>query len=102
MIKELLSSLNIEVAETCFLKAPKLPFVVYDDIISTRGADKKINIKEHSVSVYLCMEDINIDLETKIEKLFKENNYEYIKEIDYDAGESFYRVTYEFDYIEKR
>ena len=101
MIKDLLSSLNIDIEETCFLKSTQLPFIIYDDDISTRGADTKLCIKEHSVSVYLCMENIDNELVTKIERLLNEDNYECSKDTYYDEAEGFYRVTYEFDYIEK-
>ena len=68
-IKSWLESVTgLPVTDTAFVNPPPLPYVVFLDDRAHSGADDKLFLCEHDLNIELYSEDIQEDIEQKIEK----------------------------------
>ncbi|MBS6503583.1 MAG: hypothetical protein KH415_18555 [Clostridium sp.] len=100
-VKELLKMTGLEVAETSFLKAPSLPFIIFLQDVEEAGADIKNNIIERNVTVEFYSARINNEKEKVIEDLLREKLIKFKKDRVYVDSQSFFETTYTFSLYEK-
>ena len=88
--------------ETRFLKPPKTTYAVYIDSFTSRGADNKNLVKEHSSSIELYSYKPDPKAESKLEAILDELGIEYEKSERYWLdSEQLYEVVFTFNFIEK-
>lgn len=93
---------NVSFKETRFLKPPKVTYAVYLDSYTSRGADYKNLIKEHTYTVELYASQADPNAEARIEDALDYFGLEYEKqERFWLQEEQLYQTIYTFDYIEK-
>lgn len=80
-VKKLLETTGMSVAETCFLKPPSLPYIIFIEEIEFRGNDHKNCIANRDISVELYSTKINKEKENLIEKLLNDKSIEYRKSL---------------------
>lgn len=90
---------GLEVAETAFRKTTTLPYLIFDDDKVRRGADEKRCITEHNITLYLCQEIRDKNLELKLEEVLEEQ-VEYTKNVSFDKNDGFYITEYFFEQLE--
>ncbi|MPM06453.1 hypothetical protein SDC9_52754 [bioreactor metagenome] len=100
-VKELLKMTGLEVAETSFLKAPSLPFIIFLQDVEETGADIRNNITARNVTVELYSARINEEKEKNIEDLLREKLIKFRKERVYIDSQKFFETIYTFSLYEK-
>ncbi|OCB00399.1 hypothetical protein [Clostridium beijerinckii] len=100
-IKTWLELTGMSVAETCFLKPPPLPYIVFDDDIKTDGADDKNCLADRSITIEMYSERINREKEASIEKLLNEKAIIFKKNRTWVDSEKFFQTVYDFNIYEK-
>lgn len=100
-VKELLKMTGLEVAETSFLKAPALPFIIFLQDVEEAGADIKNNIIERNVTVEFYSARINNEKEKIIEDLLRQKLIKFKKERVYIENQNFFETIYTFSLYEK-
>lgn len=95
-----LKSLDIPVAYLCFQKPQKLPFVVYYEAgTDIQGADNYDLYRDVTINIELYSEKKDVQLERRIEALFREMEIE--KSTDtYLKDEKMFMTTFSFDTIQ--
>lgn len=93
---------GIPYIETCWAMPPALPYAVYHDQVTRRGADLYNGITEHNITIELYAQKPAEDLEALIEQRLDALGLEYVREermwID---TEHFFETVYDFAYTEK-
>ena len=93
---------GIPYIETCWAMPPALPYAVYHDRATRRGADLYNGITEHNITIELYAQKPAEDLEALIEQRLDALGLEYVREermwID---TEHFFETVYDFAYTEK-
>lgn len=92
---------KLKVAENAFRKAPDLPFLIFDDNKTVRGADSRLCITEHEVNIFLCQQTIEKDMINKINDMLEELSVAYDVNTSYDSKDDFYTTEFSFQFIEK-
>lgn len=100
-VKKLLETTGMSVAETCFLKPPSLPYIIFIEEIEFRGSDHKNCIANRDISVELYSTKINKEKENLIEKLLNDKSIEYRKNRTWINSEELFQTVYDFYLIEK-
>jgi hypothetical protein len=100
-IKSWLELTEMKVAETCFLKPPALPYIIFTDDIKSGGADNKTCLVDRSITVEMYSERINKDKESIIESLLNEKTIEFKKRRTWIDSEKFFQTVYDFNIYEK-
>lgn len=100
-VKKLLETTGLKVAETCFLKPPALPYILFTDNVKVTGADKKTCISNRDITVELYSSKIDREKEKLIENLLNEKSIEYEKNRVWVDSEGFFQTVYDFFLIEK-
>lgn len=94
----ILQTTDLPVAYLAFKasETPKMPFIVFQETGSDNfGAD---NIVYHSgarIQVDLLCKTKSRETEMLLETTFTENNIFWVREVDFDSSEDYYRTTYE-------
>ena len=93
---------GIQHIKTCWAMPPSLPYAVYHDRTTRRGADLYNGITEHNITIELYAQKPAEDLEALIEQRLDALGLEYVREermwID---TEHFFETVYDFTYTEK-
>lgn len=100
-VKTWLKTTGMEVADTCFLKPPSLPYILFLEDRDVGGADNKNCIANTSIKVELYSDKINSMAEQQIENLLNEKAIEYKKERIWIKDDNFFETVYDFNLIEK-
>lgn len=100
-VKKFLATTGLEVAETCFIKPPSLPYIIFLEDVEENGADFKNNILSRDITVELYSQKINREKEKLIEELLKEKSIKFKKERLYIDSEKFFQTVYDFSLYEK-
>lgn len=100
-VKKLLETTGMKVAETCFLKPPTLPYIIFNDNIKVTGTDKKNCIANRDINIELYSSRIDREKEELIEILLNKNSIEYEKNRVWIDSEGFFQTVYDFFLIEK-
>lgn len=100
-VKTWLETTGLKVAKESFYTAPKLPYILYMESSTVRGADNVNKLIEKSVRVELYGDTIDETTEGLIEVLLNSKPFEYTKENVWIPSEKMYETIYEFDFIEK-
>lgn len=94
--------LNKTYREARFIRAPKEPYVVYNDAIRRYGADDVNLLNVHDVTFEMYQYAPDPNAERRIEAQFDALGIEYDKQPRYFIDEEqLYQVIYEFTYREK-
>ena len=80
---------GIQHIETCWAMPPSLPYAVYHDRATRRGADLYNGITEHNITIELYAQNPAEDLEALIEERM------------WIDTEHFFETVYDFTYTEK-
>ncbi|GAB6169695.1 hypothetical protein JCM1393_21550 [Clostridium carnis] len=100
-VKGLLKMTGLAVAETSFLKAPQLPFIIFLEGIEETGADIKNNIVERDIIIEFYSARIDKEKEKNIEDLLREKLIKFKKERVYVDSQKFFETIYTFSLYEK-
>ena len=100
-IKEWLETTRLNVAETCFKKAPKLPYIIFTMDENSSGADNQLCICDRDIIVELYSDIINREKEKLIEDRLKEKSINYSKSRTWIDSEKFFQTSYDFNLYEK-
>lgn len=100
-VKNLLQRTGLEVAETCFLNPPKLPYIIFTEEKEMSGADLKNNISSRDITVEFYSQKIDREKEKLIEDLLNEKSIEFHKDRLYIKEEKFFQTIYDFNLYEK-
>lgn len=92
---------GLPVTNTAFVNPPPLPYVVFLDDQAHSGADDKLLLCEHDLSIELYSEDIQEDIEQKIEKELAGKGIEFEKSCGWICEEGFYQTFYTMTILEK-
>lgn len=95
------SGTGLKIKELRYLKPPPLPYILYEDAKTTRGADKFNNIIEHNITIELYSEEINEDIERIISDFLNSEEIEYDSNRDWLDKEKLYCTSYDFIILEK-
>lgn len=99
-INSLLKTLELPVAYRVFQKPQKLPYIIYfTDDEEHRGSDAENLINEKTVIIELYTKNKDIELEEKLDALFK--NYAFEKYESYIDSEKMFQIAYHIDFIDK-
>ena len=94
-IKDLLDTLEINVAYDHFNNKVNPPFIAYRELSpNTFKADDYNYLNFNSHEIELCTIKKDIVLESKIEALFSNNNIPYEKDEIWDEQEKIYHIIY--------
>ena len=101
-LKNFLSSSGIPFEDTAWTQPPGETYGVFLDNSENRGADDKICISEHTVTVEIYSELVDNEAKAKIEKLFLDNAiaFSYFGRTWIDS-ERMYQTAWEFSFTEK-
>lgn len=100
-VKIWLETTGMKIAEESFSKPPALPYIVFKDETTVRGADYKNSIADRNISAELYSKTIDNVAEQKIENLLNEKAIEYKKNRTFINTEKFFQTVYDFNLIEK-
>ena len=100
-VKGLLKMIGLEVAETSFLKAPQLPYIIFLEKDEESGADFKNNITGRDITVEFYSARIDKEKEKVIEDLLREKSIKFIKDRVYVDSQKFFETIYTFSLYEK-
>lgn len=100
-VKSLLETTELKVEETCFVKPPPLPYIIFSEEREESGADNKNNILERNITIELYSQKINREKEKLIEDLLKGKSIKFKKERLYIDTENFFQTMYDFYLYEK-
>ena len=88
--------------EIRYLKAPSLPWFIFIDNTSTRGADALNNIVEHDLTLEYYYEKEDLQTEKTIEDFLNSEDYQYDKNTDWLEDEQLFVTVYEINtFLEK-
>lgn len=88
--------------ELRYLKPPELPWFIYIDNTTIRGADILNNIIEHNLTLEYYYETKNVQIEKTIEEFLNSEDYQYDKNTDWLEDEQLYVTIYEINtFLEK-
>lgn len=88
--------------EIRYLKAPSLPWFIFIDNTSTRGADALNNIVEHDLTLEYYYEKEDLQTEKAIEDFLNSEDYQYEKNTDWLEDEQLFVTVYEINtFLEK-
>lgn len=99
--KELKKETSLPVKENRFLKAPKLPYIIYIIDKSKRGADDLNNISDNNITIEFYSEKIEKNIENKIENLLERYKMNYDKNREWLDDEKMFITVFEFNFLEK-
>lgn len=100
-VKSWLETTGYKVAENRFLKPPALPYIVFLESRTNRGADQKNSIADRDITIELYSGVIDAVAESAVETLMNEKGYEFKKDRQWIASESFFQTVYSFEITEK-
>ncbi|AIY79901.1 hypothetical protein U728_1248 [Clostridium botulinum 202F] len=100
-VKEWLETTGLNVAETCFKKPPKLPYIIFIMDENSSGADRKLCISDRDITTELYSDIINREKERLIEDLLKEKSINYSKSRVWLDSEKMFETSYDFNLYEK-
>lgn len=101
-VKEMLGETGLKVAENCFLRAPRLPYIVFLENSDCSGADNKICLLERDITVELYSGEIDRQKENELEKILIKNSIEFSKNRTWIDSEKIFQTVYEFNLYEKK
>jgi hypothetical protein len=101
-IKALLQETGLPVREQRFLGVMPLPAIVYSDDVEIGGADLKNNLITHNIGIEFYAENIDLENETKIERLLDSMPIHYTRSRDWIESEKFFSTIYEFTITERK
>lgn len=88
--------------ELRYLKAPALPWFIFIDDTTARGADSLNNIIEHNLTLEYYYEDEDLQTKKTIENFLNSEGYEYNKNTEWLEEEQIFVTIYELDtFLEK-
>lgn len=88
--------------ELRYLKTPALPWFIFIDNTTVRGADALNNIIEHDLTLEYYYEKEDLQTEKKIEDFLNSEDYQYDKSTDWLEDEQLFATIYEIDtFLEK-
>ena len=88
--------------EIRYLKAPSLPWFIFIDNTSIRGADSLNNIIEHDLTLEYYYENEDLQIEKTIEDFLNSEDYTYDKNTDWLEEEQMFVTIYELNtFLEK-
>lgn len=97
-VKTMLNELDIDVKYRYSKKKLATPFITYYRSGSNPfHADGVTYYSATSITIELYVDDIDIELEEKLESLLKENNLAWEKNEEWIASENMYQITYEIE-----
>lgn len=94
-----LKSIGEPVAETAFIDAVPMPFIVYLDTVERGGGDLKNVLKHHALTVERYSADG--EGEESLMALFDAQAIKYTKEKTWLTDTECFMTTYDFDLIER-
>lgn len=100
-IKTWLETTGLKVAKESFYTAPPLPYILFMEYLTVRGADSVNKLAERSVRIELYGDTIDKTAEALVEALLNSKPVKFTKENIWIASEKMYETIYEFDFIEK-
>ena len=98
------------VAENHFIKPPKLPYLIFNQVKDVRGVSKDNLIIDSDVSVELYTSKIDQELEKKVKKVIiddilsvsnNDDEIEISQNREYIESEQMYMTIFDFNLIEK-
>lgn len=92
---------GLKIKELRYLRPPPLPYILYEDSKTRRGADKFNNIIEHNITIELYAEKREKDIERKIINFLNSEGIEHDEYPDWLNEEKLYCTSYEFTILEK-
>lgn len=93
---------GIQHIETCWAMPPSLPYAVYHDRATRRGADLYNGITDHDTTVELYARKPVPELEDQIGRRLDALGIEYVRqEREWIDTEHFFMTVYDFEYTEK-
>lgn len=93
---------GIQHIETCWAMPPSLPYAVYHDRATRRGADLYNGIIDHDITVELYARKPVPELEDQIGRRLDALGIEYVRqERMWIDTEHFFETVYDFTYTEK-
>jgi len=100
-IRTLLQSLNIPVAEESFYTAPQLPYLIFMESRTVRGADKKNNIADRDITLEFYAKEIDLLKEAEIDAILNGIPIRFDKDRTWLSSEKMYETIYSFEFTEK-
>lgn len=93
---------GLKIKELRYLKMPQLPYNIYIDDTTYRGADLKNNIIEHNVTIEHYSESIEKSNESIIENFLNKEEFFFVKRREWLEEEKMFVTLYELDtFLEK-
>lgn len=92
---------GLKAKELRYIKAPPLPYVLFEDETNSRGADEFNNIIEHNIEIELYAERVEEILERKIKKFLDSEGLDTKMNREWLHNEECWCTTYEFIILEK-
>ena len=93
---------GIPTAEVAFTKPQKLPFIAIIDTTEEEGDDFHAQILEHSLTVELYAERIDITIERRLEEAFRKKSWKVTKNRTWLSEEKMFETIYTTNFVEKR
>lgn len=100
-IRVLLANVGVPIAEESFYTAPPLPYLLFMDSRSYRGADSVNKIVEREITLEFYATKITDEIEKKIEIAINQIPVEFTRDRVWIPSEKMYETIYSFSLIEK-
>lgn len=100
-IRDMLTSVGIPIAEESFYTAPPLPYLIFLEQTTIRGADSLNRIAERAVTIELYTNKITPDIERDIEFQLNGIPVEYTRDRMWLSSEKMYETIFTFALTEK-
>lgn len=100
-IRTLLQPLNIPIAEESFYTAPLLPYLIFMESRTVRGADSLNKIVDRAITLELYTNKISPTVEKSIDDLLNGIPVEFSRDRLWLASEKMYETIYSFSFTEK-
>jgi len=100
-VKSFLEKTGMKVSENYFSNPPALPYIIFSDTMSVKGADSRNCLLDRSITVELYSKKIIEEKEKIIENLLNEKSIKFVKNRTWIDSENFFQTVYDFNLYEK-